>query len=377
VVEGASWWRISNAAGDGGAPARVDIYDEIGWYGVTASAFVAQLNEITAGSIELHINSPGGDVYDGIAIYNALLDHPADVEVRVDGLAASAASFIAQAGDRVVMGRNSEMMIHDALGMTIGNAADHRAMAEMLDAASDNLASIYAARAGNGGVKSWRKRMEDETWYTADEAVAAGLADSVSATPRRRGEAAASAEPVWDLSVFKHSNRQEAGPPPGVRPRAEEAKCSKCGAELTDAQKAKGFCSECDESLEDAVTDAKCPDCGADVPDGATSCPDCGASMREDESDLTDLLDSLPELDVKAMHLAMIDAADEAGLDVDTTALRASLEGDWTFDPDVFRATLLEELEAPAHAVEPPPVPTPTTIRIDAVADALRGALQP
>lgn len=366
LVEGRSWFNIADPAGQNGA-ARVDIFDEIGYWGVTAADFAAQLNAITASDIELHINSPGGDVYDGIAIYNAILDHPANVEVRIDGLAASAASFIAQAGDTVIMGRNTEMMIHDAIGVTIGNAHDHEVMVGMLNQASDNLAAIYAARAGNGGVKAWRKRMEDETWYSADEAVQAGLADSVAPTPRRRGdsnragagafrdtsEGFAKDAPVWDLSVFKHSSRNEAPAPEGV-------------PEVVDG---------------DEPTNETCPECGATVDAGATSCPECGASMRsdegEEETDLLDLLDSMPEVDVKALHLAMIDAADDAGLDVDTTALRASLEGDWTFDPDVFRATLLEELEAPALAVEPPPVPTPTTIRIDAVADALRGALQP
>jgi ATP-dependent Clp endopeptidase proteolytic subunit ClpP len=358
VVEGRTWFKVSNAEGADGAPARLDIYDEIGWFGVTASAFVEELNGITADAIELHINSPGGDVYDGIAIYNAILDHDAKVEVRVDGLAASAASFIAQAGDRVVMGRNSEMMIHDAIGLTVGNAADHRVMAEMLDGASDNLAAIYASRAGNGGVKSWRKRMEDETWYSAEEAVAAGLADAVLATPRRRGEAAASAEPRWDLSVFQHSSRADA-------PAPEVPKVAAADEKVT---------------LED-VEDQKCPECGSDVAEGATSCPNCGASMREDETedelDLLDLADEFELPNLKALHGAFLDAA-ESATGEDLSAVRMVLtEPDFDWDPDVLRGTLLDGVNRQPDPPEDPPAPVPTTIPISQVADALREALMP
>lgn len=350
VVEGRTWFNVRNAEGDGG-PARIDIYDEIGWFGVTAAGFVEQLNAITADAIELHINSPGGDVYDGIAIYNALLDHPAHVEVRVDGLAASAASFIAQAGDRVVMGRNSEMMIHDAIGLTVGNAADHRVMAEMLDAASDNLAAIYAARAGNGGVKTWRKRMEDETWYSAEEAVAAGLADSVLATPRRRGDAANRA-PVWDLSIFRHASREDAPPPEGLKAQEEP-----------EAPKIEN------------VENATCPECGHEVDEGATSCPECGASMREDEIDLLALADDIVLPDLKALHCAFLDAAESATGD-DLSEVRMVLtEPDFAWDADVLRGALLDGLTEQPAPLEDPPEPVPTSIPISQVADALREGL--
>src|SRR3990172_3374299 len=91
------WYRINNAAGMGGEPALIHLYAEIGYWGITAADFIDELREISADAIELHINSHGGDVYDGIAIYSALIDHQASVAVHVDALAASAASFIAQA----------------------------------------------------------------------------------------------------------------------------------------------------------------------------------------------------------------------------------------------------------------------------------------
>jgi len=126
--------------------------------------------------IELHINSPGGMVYDGLTIYNALKDHPARVEAIVDGIAASSASWILQAAEHRTMNRHSELMIHDGLALTIGTAADHLETAALLDRLSDNLASIYAERAG-GDTANWRAAMRAETWYTAAEAADAGLAD--------------------------------------------------------------------------------------------------------------------------------------------------------------------------------------------------------
>jgi ATP-dependent Clp endopeptidase proteolytic subunit ClpP len=174
------WYRIRNAAGD---RAEVFIYGVIGsdWEpgDVTASTFVAELRKITAKAIDLHINSPGGLVFDGITIYSALLNHPADVDVTVDGIAASAASFVAMAGDTVAIEKPAKMMIHDASGLVIGNAADMQEMADLLDELSDTLAGIYADRAG-GKVTTWRDAMRKETWYSAHQAVEAGLADRVA-----------------------------------------------------------------------------------------------------------------------------------------------------------------------------------------------------
>lgn len=183
-----SWYRIRNAATRGGT-AEIYIYDEIGYWGVSAQQLVDDLRELDAATIDLHINSPGGEVYDGIAIYNALLAHPAQVNVTVDALAASAASFIAQAGHTVTMAANSEMMIHDAIGLTWGNEDDHVEMAGQLGRVSDNIAAIYADRAG-GTVAAWRKIMKAETWYSASEAVAAGLADKVIEVQRRGADGA-------------------------------------------------------------------------------------------------------------------------------------------------------------------------------------------
>jgi len=175
------WFRFENKAAD---TAEVWIYDVIGsdpftGEGVNAKDFAQELAAIKAPNILLHVNSPGGDIFEGVAIASALREHPANVTAHVEGLAASAASFIAMAADQVVMSQGSMLMIHDGMGLTMGNAEDHRKTAMLLDQLSNNIAGFYARKAG-GSVPEWRARMEAETWYDAADAVKAGLADEVS-----------------------------------------------------------------------------------------------------------------------------------------------------------------------------------------------------
>jgi HK97 family phage prohead protease len=172
------WYAIRNQAEDDG-PATVWIYDEVGGsFGVEAEQFARDLDEIQAREILVRVNSPGGSVFDGIAIYNSLRQHPARIVVSVDSLAASIASVIAMAGDEVRMHPGSQMMIHDALGVERGQAADMAKMSTFLDRQSDNIAGIYRRRAG-GTNADWRELMLAETWAFADEAVQLGLADVV------------------------------------------------------------------------------------------------------------------------------------------------------------------------------------------------------
>lgn len=176
-------YEVKNLA-DGSA--EIAIYDEIGPWGVSAVRFTDELRTINAQSITLRIASPGGDVADGLAILNALRAHPAMINVIVEGWAASAASFIAMAGDTVQMAPNSMLMIHDAMTICVGNAEEMLETAALLDKHSDNIADVYQRKAG-GTVAEWRQRMKETTWYTAQEAVDAGLADSVlgEAPPRK------------------------------------------------------------------------------------------------------------------------------------------------------------------------------------------------
>lgn len=181
------WYRIT--ATDTGA-AEVFIYDAISEWGVSAGDFVRDLRAITAPKIDLHLNSPGGLVFDGIAIYSALKNHPAAVTSYVDGIAASAASFVAMAGDEIVIEKPAKMMIHNANGVVLGEADDMREMADLLDELSDTIAQVYTDRAG-GTVADWRAAMRKTTWYSAAQAVEAGLADRIAGADKQNDKATA------------------------------------------------------------------------------------------------------------------------------------------------------------------------------------------
>lgn len=169
------WFRMSKSATD----AVIHVYDSIGGYdGISASDFVSELHALEAKSITVHINSGGGDVFDAIAMHAALVNHPATVSTVVDGIAASAASFLAMAGETVSIEKPARMMIHDAAGLTIGNQADHLEMGKLLGEISDTIAGMYSDRSG-GPAADWRKAMQAETWYTSSQAVESGLADKV------------------------------------------------------------------------------------------------------------------------------------------------------------------------------------------------------
>ncbi len=163
-----------------GKAAEVFLYGVIGswWEGMTARDFVKALKDLDVDTIQLRVNSPGGRVDEAVAMMNALRRHKARVVATVDGLAASAASFLILAADEVVMGRGAEIMIHDAWAWAGGDAAALRHIADSLDKTSESVASIYAERAG-GTAAEWRDLMLAETWYSDSEAVAAGLADRV------------------------------------------------------------------------------------------------------------------------------------------------------------------------------------------------------
>ena len=138
------------------------------------------LRRVTAATIDVRLNTPGGNVFEGFAIYNALREHPAHVVSYVDGLAASIGSIIALAGDEVVMAANSHMMIHEGEGIAIGRAGMLRARADALDNVNDALVGIYAERSNLEEDEIRDMMAADETWFSAAEAEEAGLADRVA-----------------------------------------------------------------------------------------------------------------------------------------------------------------------------------------------------
>lgn len=185
-----SWYQIKAASEE---DATIYVYDEISSWGVSANDFCRDLAGITAKNITLKMNSPGGNVFDGCTIHNALKDHPACVNVQVDGLAASIASIIAMAGDKITMAKNAMMMIHNAWSGIYGNAEEMRKCANVLDKIDGTLVNTYADRTGMGK-RAIKQMMNDETWMTADEALKNGFCDQVG----NQTDAKAS----FDLSKF-------------------------------------------------------------------------------------------------------------------------------------------------------------------------------
>lgn len=218
-AQAAKWWKISNATDD---EARIDIYDMIDswggapgedsfWGGISAEGFQRALSQISASKLAVHVNSPGGDVFDGITIMNALIQHPATVTAYVDGLAASIASVICMGADEVVMGLGAQMMIHDASGVCFGQPADMQKAYDLLNSVSDNIAGVYAYRAG-GTAADWRATMQGERWYTADEAVTAKLAQRAVAAEKPDEQPTDDAR-RWVTAAWRYAGRDAAPDP--------------------------------------------------------------------------------------------------------------------------------------------------------------------
>jgi ATP-dependent Clp endopeptidase proteolytic subunit ClpP len=176
MVEMKTWFDIQAKAS---APEEADVflYDEIGGWGVNAKSFIDSVRATGAKRINLRINSPGGSVFDGIAIYNFL--RGLDVTVQIDGLAASIASIIALAGKEVRIASNGFFMVHNPWGGAIGEAAEMRQTADLLDKIRDSLVGTYASKTGKSEeqIRQW---MDSETWFTAAEAKDAGFVDTVT-----------------------------------------------------------------------------------------------------------------------------------------------------------------------------------------------------
>lgn len=306
------WYTIENKSS---AETDVHIYDEIGCWGISSSDFVKDFKSIKSKTINVHINSPGGEVYDGLAIYNSMAQHAAHVVVWIDGLAASAASFIAMAGDEIKIARNAEMMIHDASCAVWGNAAEHLLVVERLNKMSENIADIYARRSGKPAAY-WREQMRADnglgTFYSGPEAVTAGLADEIVGET----EDAKKARDRWDLSIF---NRAQA-------PR-------------------------------DPLGDGDDPGSGA--PDGSDGPPSSDPSALPD--DTTEEVEPVEEVTENLENL-------DLELTINVDAFRAELDPDleMAMSADDLRVTMRTAFEADQPAPEPAvSLPSPQPINFD------------
>lgn len=213
--------------------ADVYIYEDIGesWFGgVSAKQFSADLKGLGAVTlINLHINSYGGEVFDAVAIYRNLVDHPAKVVVHIDGIAASSAATIAMAGDEIRITEAGFLMIHNASGGMFGEAKEMRQLADLLDTISGTIGDVYAQRTGNTveQIKTW---MDATTWMTAAEAVERKFADQVvenlrvaaSGDPRELFASHARPKPRAAVEVLRLANEAlasgEAPPAPAAAP---------------------------------------------------------------------------------------------------------------------------------------------------------------
>jgi len=244
------WFRVEPKAqaDDGTSSANVYVYDAIDpWWGLDPQEFVQAIDSLDVDQINLYVNSPGGSVYGAQAMTAALQRSPANITAYVDGLAASAASFLITAADEVVMAPGAEIMIHDALTITYGNASDHEKSMTQLNRLSDTIAGQYAAKAG-GDPADWRQIMQGEQWYSAQEAVDAGLADRIADNDDEED-----AEQAFDLSMFAFAGRSHAPDP--AMPHREKRKSlpARLVAALTGSPKPSKRLAEPDDTQEKEV----------------------------------------------------------------------------------------------------------------------------
>lgn len=192
------WYEIRSSAGQ----VDVLIYDEIGLWGIRAEDFRREMSAAArdAERINVRITSPGGDVFDGIAMYHAIAEHRDRVTIEVDGVAASIASIIALAGSKLVMHEGTFYMIHDPWGIAVGTADDMRSRAGTLDAIADEMVGIYE-RHSNLSRDEIVAAMQAETWYTPDQAYQAGFADEIDVADDERLAAAAF---DWRAYGYRH-----------------------------------------------------------------------------------------------------------------------------------------------------------------------------
>jgi len=191
------WYNIQNKAG---SSTDVYIFDEIGMWGVTAQNFISDIKDLKDTPINLRINSLGGDVFDGLAIYNIIKKRTAKTTVYIEGIAASIATIIALGADEVVMSENSLFMIHNASGGAMGESKDLQKTAEVLDKITRQLAEVYEAKTGLSQT-AIQDMMDEETWLNAQEAFDLGFIDTISDAIKIAAK--------YDVSKFKNITQEE------------------------------------------------------------------------------------------------------------------------------------------------------------------------
>lgn len=382
----------TTASGAKTTSATVDIFDVIdsygGWWGISAGDVDRALKQ--AGDVDVlyvRLNSPGGEAQEGVAIANLLRAHKANVRVTVYGMAASAASVIAIAGDSVSMAPGSMLMIHEAWDIAFGDIAEMNKTAAALEAVNDNYADLYALKAG-GTREAWRAVMHEEKWYPAADAVAAKLADVVGLDPQlpaglppveddtedadlvivnvdvEFNPAARAAARRFDLSMYRHAPAALMRPQTPAAPADGSTKTQERSAavaftdeQLTTMRQTLGVADDADETailaaLGEALAERADPPAADPIPAGAVDTAAVVAALEADGKIVmskakADALTEQAQLgaEARAKQLGderdeLIEAAMSAGKINRSAESRASWEKEFTRDPAQAKADL-------------------------------------
>jgi ATP-dependent protease ClpP protease subunit len=281
------WFRfVTNKANP--KTAEVHIYGDIGttfWGdGVAASDFVDQLDALSdVEELGIRINSPGGSAWDGMTIANAIIRHPAHTTTYIDGLAASAASIVAVAGDDVVVSKYGQAMLHNARAVVMGTAKDMREVAQQLDKLNATMAGYYADRAG-GDAAAFAGAMAKETWYNADEMLAAGLATRVDDSGvREEVERAVASAMAVTAEQFRYQGR-----PAAPAPVARDTKGSKGTETMADKKTIAESLGLKDDATEDEILAATKAALGVKDADADNAGDKDGDATKVDEKPIVD-----------------------------------------------------------------------------------------
>jgi len=288
-----------------GKDATVYVYDEIGYWGVTPEDFVKELNNLSADTVHIRFNSPGGSVFDGTAMFNAIKQHKSKTVAHVDGLAASIASVIALGADEVVMAENAFMMIHEPWSMVMGNSDDMREEADLLDKVGGTIMNTYVKKTSMKESEI-KDLVRSETWMTAEEALEMGFVDSIE---EDTGDEKAKAT-LFDLNVFSNVPDQLIGERETLTARELETLLKNSGFSNKRAKEilANGYKDDVPDSQRDAEmkdgSEDTIKDSGTqrDVEDAAQR--DAVEPLVKDEKDEDDKKDKTAKLLTRAEVLA-------------------------------------------------------------------------
>lgn len=293
-----SWFRFKNSADP--KSVEIEIYDAIGSYNVSAKSFIAELKRAGQKDVTLRIHSPGGNILEGNAIYNALKRHSGSIDVVIDGIAASMASVIAMAGDTIEIAENGLIMIHNPSAFAGGDSRDMRKTADVMDKMKANIITAYAQQTGLSREKI-SQMMDDETWMTAAEALEHGFVDLIGGK--------SDAKNSFDLSQFKNCATAQAK-------LAAQVACGACG---------KGFCPENEPEI--AMGAVACPHCGAHVDQEGGVVDTLPAQHTSSIMDLTQALAKITELEAAAKNWEAVKSGlEQAKADAEAKATKAEGE---------------------------------------------------